>query len=167
MGRQYQCTICGSLQVYHHCLPTVPTAVAGRPVVVAVLCSQTTSTTDNTDTTCEQTVTLDVAAQTKQLLCHYCKIAPHAVARRGVHDGRIHNRLCQSCYETLIDAVSDCIPAPGKSPPLNKPGGMLMRRWSKQSRMRKEQAVTILYCKGELIQAYALKQRNIRYVKAV
>jgi len=42
-----------------------------------------------------------------------------------------------------------------------------MRRWSKQSRMRKEQAVTILYCKGELIQAYALKQRNIRYVKAV
>lgn len=169
MGRKYQCTTCGSLQVYHHCVAAVATAVANRPIVRAVLCNPL-PPADQRDCNEEAELaplTPNVAEQKTKHTCYNCHDAPHVVARRGIHDGRVHDRLCQPCYETLIDQLSEYIPAPSKSAPLNKPGGMLIRQWSKRSRLRKEHAITVLYCKGELIQAYALKQRNAEYVKNV
>jgi hypothetical protein len=164
MGRAYQCTICGSLQVYHHCrlpvcerptLPTLPIAVA-VPVDSLPLAPDPPSLSD---------VSMPPPYTSKQKqLCQSCNAVPHTVARRGIHDGRIHDRLCKECFDELVDSIREHIPAPGKVAPLHKPGRMLMARWLQLRRIPRQYAVTVLYCKGELVRAHAMNKSGPKYV---
>lgn len=160
MGRPYQCTTCGSREVYHHCRRVV-CAQPRMPVAWAVPMDDE-PLASNSSPTPPPTPPTSQVSNVQQ--CHHCQDAPATMARRGIHDGRVHDRLCRPCFDDLLDAIREYIPAPGKPAPLNKPGGMLMARWAKLRRIPREHAVTVLYCRGELIRARAMSEKGPKFV---
>ena len=161
----YLCKTCGSREVYHHCRPAV---VLARPVVARAveLPPEPTPPPPSTPPPAPTPPTPKPPTTSTTFLCMDCKTNEACVLRRGCHDGLVHDRLCRSCYDKLIELIGEYIPSPGKPPPLHRPGLQLLHTLKRQRRVPLVVGIASLYCKGELLRARTLLRSGARTIQS-
>ena len=149
----YKCSTCGSTVVYHHC----------RPLVLGIPRQTVTATRVDTQSQhAPQTTTVPNDASILASPCSQpaCDVAgcKHSMAnvRRGLRWSTKYNcvvwadgdNLCKECYTKLRDRLKDYVPLPP-----GKPGAFRVAQARKRKRVPREDAVTLLWCRGRLIDA--------------